>query len=101
MTNTDIISNFMRRLELWIYDNIGSGDGTNHILTIWKDNPYMASHLVDKWLGYVRKARSAAGADAEEQTVQTMALLEFLGSLDESNHKTFIKYIAENGRPMY
>ena len=101
MTNIDIISNFMRRLELWIYDNIGSGDGTNHILTIWKDDPYMASHLVDKWLGYVRKAQSAAGPDADAQTVQTLALAEFLMSLDENNHKIFIKYIAENGRPMY
>ena len=101
MTGTEIISNFMRRLELWIYDNIGSGDGTNHILTIWKDDPYMASHLVDKWRGYVRKARSAAGAEAEEQTVQTLALKDFLISLDENNHKTFIKYIVENGRPMY
>lgn len=101
MTSIDIISNFMRRLELWIYDNIGSGDGTNHILTIWKDDPYMASHLVDKWLGYVRKAQSAAGPDADAQTVQTLALAEFLMSLDENNHKIFIKYIAENGRPMY
>lgn len=101
MTSVDIISNFMRRLELWIYDNIGSGDGTNHILTIWKDDPYMASHLVDKWHGYVRKAQSAAGPDADAQTVQTLALAEFLMSLDENNHKTFIKWIAENGRPMY
>lgn len=101
MTNVDIISNFMRRLELWIYDNIGDGDGTDHIRTIWKDDPHMAAHLTDKWNGYVRKARSTAGADADEHAVQTLALMEFLVSLDENNHRTFINYIAENGRPMY
>lgn len=101
MTSVDIISNFLGRLELWIYDNIGNGDGTQHIREIWKDDPNMAAHLCDKWLGKVQKAKQCAGEDADASAVQGIALIDFLTSLDEKEHRTFIRHIAENGRPKY
>lgn len=41
MKPTDIIRHFLRQLELWINDNIGTGDGTNHIKEIWQAEPDM------------------------------------------------------------
>ena len=99
MTSVDIISNFLGRLELWIYDNLGEGDGTGLIRTIWKDNPDMASHLADKWLQKVRTTQENLRTDLSSSEVQKAALWNFLTSLDEANHKIFIQYIAENGRP--
>lgn len=101
MENVDIISAFLGRLELWIYDNIGNGDGTQHIHEIWKDDAAMADHLCDKWRSYVARARENSGKHADESSVQTIALMYFLTSLDAHNHSTFIKFIAENGRPKY
>lgn len=101
MTSVDIISNFLGRLELWIYDNIGSGDGTQHIREIWRDDPQMADHLSGKWLEKAARARVEAGPGADSTAVQRLALIDFLTSLDARNHAVFIQWIAENGRPKY
>ena len=97
----EAISSWLGRLELWVYDNIGSGDGTAHIRRIWKDDPRMADHLCDKWRGCVAKAKQGFGEAGESCEIQKAALWDFLTSLDERNHATFITHIAENGRPKH
>ena len=90
----------MGQLDLWVYDNIGSGDGTNHIKEIWQAEPDMCAHLCNKWNAYKAKAAQETGCrDLNDRNIQKLAFMEFLGGLDEANMDTFIHYIAENGRP--
>lgn len=90
----------MGQLDLWVYDNIGSGDGTNHIKEIWQAEPDMCAHLCNKWNAYKAKAAEETGCrDLNDINIQKLAFMEFLGGLDEANMDTFIQYIAENGRP--
>ena len=95
----DTIREFLGQLELWINDNIGSGDGTQHNRAIWKDDPEMERHLKSKWDEY--RAREAENINATDDTmneVQRLAFLDFLVSLDDDNTRILIKYIAQNGR---
>lgn len=101
MTSVGVISSWLGRLELWVYDNLGSGDGTQHIRAIWKDNPQMAAHLCGKWQEYVSKVKENLGTEEDNLEVQKAAMWDFLTSLDERNHAAFIAYIAENGRPKH
>lgn len=100
MKPTDIIRHFLGQLDLWIYDNIGTGDGTNHIKEIWQAEPDMCVHLCDKWNAYKAKAAEETGCrDLNDRNIQKLAFMQFLGNLDETNMDTFIQYIAENSRP--
>ena len=95
----DTIRQFLGQLELWINDNIGSGDGTQHIWAIWKDDPEMARHLKSKWNEYrTREAENINATDDTMNEVQRLAFLDFLVSLDDDNTRILIKYIAQNGR---
>lgn len=101
MNHTDIISNWLGRLEMWIYDNVGEGDGTQLIRRIWADDPRMAAHLTDKWLQMLRRAAEGSVTEQYPSDMQKAVLADFLTSLDEANHAVFIRYIAENGRPKF
>lgn len=102
MNTTALLTNFLRRLTCWVNDNIGDGDGTQHIRAIWADDPRMATHLCDKWNGCRRQCAGEIGADSEESgwTVQQLALQRFLMSLSDENLARFVQYIAENGRTL-
>ena len=100
MKPTEIIRHFLGQLDLWIYDNIGNGDGTNYIKDIWQSDPIMCNHLCDKWNTYKAHAVEQTGCmDLNDRNIQKLALIEFLGSLSTNNMDIFIQYIAEKGRP--
>lgn len=98
MNTTELLSSFLRRLTLWINDNIGDGDGTQLIENIWKDEPQMAGHLRMKWLSYCDDSIQETGQDASRKVTHLYALQRLILSLDAKNMETFCKYIAENGR---
>ena len=99
MTSVDIISNWLGRLEMWIEDNLGKGDGTELVAKIWKDDPATARKLAAKWTETARRTKISLGTDKNSSEVQKAVLTDFLTSLDEKDQKTFIGYIAEKGRP--
>ena len=102
MTPSEILLHFLGQLDLWIYDNIGENDGTQHIRAIWKDDPHMASHLVSKWNQLRTKYSEELNfRDETSFIVQKLAFMDFLSCLDANNMMAFIKYIAENGRPKF
>lgn len=99
MKTTEILSHFLRMYVLWVNDNIGDGDGTRLIMSIWEDDPTMAAHLLSKWNGYRRRAAEEIGTEDDTRSdVQLVALQNFLVSLDPRNTEIFTKYVAEHSR---
>jgi len=91
---------FLRKLLFWVNDNVGNGDGTQHIRTIWQDDPKMAEHLVSKWNNYINECCSATNEQPENTNwpTQQLALIRFLFSLSDNNLQVFINHIMANGR---
>ncbi len=99
MDIVEITAQYLAQLNFWINDNIGEQDGCQHIRAIWKDDPKMAEHLVDKWNGYRRMESENTGIDDDTDcSVQKLAFLDLIISLDYKNRNIISKYIMENGR---
>lgn len=99
MSAEQLLAEFLRRFTLWINDNIGDGDGTQHIRAIWNDDPDMAAHLALKWRQYCLEiADEYEDQDPTARTVQILAFQRFILNLDSTNMKRIAMYIAKNGR---